>query len=74
MPIAQPQEDKWVEVATTSEAPPARSVNGFLGFDTPIKTAEGQELVALTFYGESESAPPELGHDGAGKVRRTYFT
>jgi len=62
-----PFEDRWVEVATSGEAPSARSVNGFVGLAEPLKSGDGHEVVALSFYGESESAPPELGHDGAGK-------
>lgn len=44
-------------------------MNGFVGLAEPLKSGDGHEVVALCFYGESESAPPELGHDGAGKVR-----
>ncbi|KAJ6550090.1 hypothetical protein B0H19DRAFT_1160348 [Mycena capillaripes] len=66
-----PSEDRWVEVAVSGEAPPARSVHGFVGLAEPLKCTggegDGSEVVALCFYGESESAPPELGHDGAGK-------
>ncbi|BGP40287.1 hypothetical protein JCM10450v2_004267 [Rhodotorula kratochvilovae] len=47
------------------EGPAKRSVQAFVGLDGKLEW-EGKRVVAVMAMGERESAPAELGHDGAG--------